>query len=696
MGDGAENPMGDGAENPMGDGAENPMGDGAENPMGDGAENPMGEVSLRSEASLVLVETFTRAGVLDVTATHFATTLHRLRPEEPDTVLLAGALAMRAPQWGHICFVPEVIAQTVVVDDGAAVGIDELPWPLPVDWTAAIAESALVDDRSDLATRDKLASPDAQDAVPELRPLVWDGTRLYLQRYWAYEENVANQIVDRLGTATELSGTAGTEAARADDTTNSAVAELQLTNGSPSQILAATNAMTRPLTVITGGPGTGKTFTVAAIVATLLQRDAERGDAALVETAGEAHAPISIALAAPTGKAAQRLTEAVRAVGTDASIRPELKLLEAVTIHRLLGAHPNGFRHNSANPLPADVVIVDEMSMVSLPLMSRLLDAVQPDARLVLVGDPHQLASVEAGSVLRDLVDGLLPAPGGPMCALEQVFRQKETSPIIPLAEAARVGDASRVLDLLQNENNALTLVDPANDKAVAELLDGLGQQADAVVAAVSNPERAHALLAGSRVLAASRRGPNGRHVWNSHIERRLSRPVQGSRARLARWYAGRPVIVTENDYLNRLMNGDVGVVVPAYASSRSGERASALESSDADQVMVVFPRGDEMVHVPPSRLHAVDTVWAMTIHKSQGSEFDNVVIALPEAPSPLLTRELVYTAITRARVGVTIVASEEALRSAMRRSVSRSSGLGLRLLQMRTATEPQQLSLWE
>jgi len=634
---------------------------------------PVTDLLRQSEAALVL---------------HFARTLHRLRPDEPDTVLLAGALAMRAPQWGHICFAPTEIARTVVVDDGAAVGIEDLPWPNAADWADALAHSELVSNRAPDAGVASAASATDEGALSELRPLVWDGTRLYLQRYWAYEENVALRLMTRLGQTGETI----------------AEEDLQLVNGSPSQIVAATSALTRPLTVITGGPGTGKTFPVAAVVATLLHRDQLRANAAAADPSAAArdYAPINIALAAPTGKAAQRLTETLRATPTDPSLAETLQHLEAVTIHRLLGAHPNGFRHTPSNPLPADVVIVDEMSMVSLPLMSRLLDAVRPDARLVLVGDPHQLASVEAGSVLRDLVDGLPAAPAGPMCALQQVFRQKESSPIIPLAEAAREGNAAAVLELLRAQGNALSLVDPSDDAEIGELISSLAAQADAVVAAAAAPDVAHALLGESRVLAASRQGPNGRRVWNSHIERRLGGSGGGaSRTRLTRWYEGRPVIVTENDYLNRLMNGDVGIVMhqppaPGGETTASGGESTASGAAGVDRVVVAFPRGGEMVRVAPSRLHSVDTVWAMTIHKSQGSEFNQVVVALPEAPSPLLTRELVYTAITRARVGVTVVASEAALRSAMQRSISRSSGLGERLVRLRPPSEPQQLSLWD
>ncbi len=419
--------------------------------------------------------------------------------------------------------------------------------------------------------------------------------------------------------------------------------------------------------VVAGGPGTGKTRTVARLLAAAFQVAIDEGRT------------LEVALAAPTGKAAARMTEAVRnevaAAGLADELAAPLLATEASTIHRLLG--PTGgleFRHDHDDPLTADVVVVDEASMVSLPLMARLLDAVRPDARLVLVGDPYQLASIEAGAVLGDVVGpaavvgwgGALPLGplAGGVVVLERVHRFEADSAIASLADAVRAGEVDTAIDLLRSDRNDVSWVRPDDAAAMRAAEQRVVDAALDVARAALDGDRTVGLAASNavKVLAATRNGPLGTYDWRDRVERRLQQVEP--RLRTGRqWYIGRPVIVTRNDYLNALLNGDTGLVVATDGGSA-----------------VVFPRGDATRDLQPSQLAQVETWWSMTIHKSQGSEFRHVVVSLPKAGSPILTRELLYTAITRAREHLTIVADESSLRAAIGRSVARASGLQDRL----------------
>jgi exodeoxyribonuclease V alpha subunit len=429
------------------------------------------------------------------------------------------------------------------------------------------------------------------------RPLRLLGTRLYLDRYWREERAVAAEL----------------------------------------------NAMTASgrLQVIAGGPGTGKTTRVARMVADLL--------------AGDARPPL-IALAAPTGKAAARLQEAVyEQVPAGAG-------LHAATLHRLLGWRPRShsrFAHDRHNRLPHDVVIVDETSMVSLSLMARLVEAVRPDARLVLVGDPGQLASIEAGVVLADVV-----AAGRGVVMLEHVHRFGEG--IARLADAVRRGDGDAAVAALGAAPGEITWlsVDGHETEAGLELVRNRAVHAGLEVAGAAREGAALEALAALgrfRLLCAHRRGPYGVSDWTSRIQGWLGADIEDIEQRD---YVGRPLLVTENDYELGLYNGDTGVIVAGR-----GERPAAA-----------FERGGEVLRFGPLRLGAVDTVYAMTIHKSQGSQFDTAAVLLPPAGSRILTRELLYTAVTRARGELILIGTEETVRQAVARPVARASGLRERL----------------
>ena len=436
--------------------------------------------------------------------------------------------------------------------------------------------------------------------VSEARPLRLLGTRLYLDRYWREECAVAADLNEMTATSR--------------------------------------------LEVIAGGPGTGKTSRVARMVSELIEQAADR--------------PPLIALAAPTGKAAARLQEAVyEQVAAGAG-------LQAATLHRLLGWRPGShsrFAHDRHNRLPHDVVIVDETSMVSLSLMARLVEAVRPDARLVLVGDPGQLASIEAGVVLADIV-----AAGRGVVMLEHVHRFG--AGIARLADAIRQGDADSTVAALRAAPDEITWlpIDVDETEAGLELVRDRAVAAGlAVVGAAREGDALEALaaLGRFRLLCAHRRGPYGVSDWSSRVQAWLAPDIEDIEQRD---FVGRPLLVTENDYELGLYNGDTGVIV---AVAGDGERPAAA-----------FERGGEVLRFSPLRLGAVDTVYAMTIHKSQGSQFDTAAVLLPAPTSRILTRELLYTGVTRARRELILVGTEAAVRQAVERPVARASGLRERL----------------
>jgi exodeoxyribonuclease V alpha subunit len=559
-----------------------------------------------------LLRDFNEAGVLAPADVHVARRLAALASEADESVALATALAVRGPRLGHVYVDLATIRESATVDTDEPLDVASLPWPDTGAWLERLQASPL---------------------VGEDRPLRLDGSWLYLDRYWREEHLLA----------------AGLRALAAG--TPPAVDERALADGlarllsDERQARAAETAVRRRFSVLAGGPGTGKTTTVARIVALLL------------EQAAGARAPL-IALAAPTGKAAARLVEAVRAeaatLDTSDEIRAQLLALDASTLHRLLGWRPgthSRFRHHRANRLPHDVVIVDETSMVSLSLMARVVEAVRADARLILVGDPGQLTSIEAGAVLGDIV-----APGGDaIVVLDQVHRFE--AEIARVAEAIRAGDGDATIAALADvvwidADAADVALEMVRERAIA------AARAVTVAAQEGDGPGAIAALGSFRLLCAHRRGPYGVGAWTTRIEDWIGHDGTGE------WYVGRPLLVTENDYGLQLYNGDTGVVI----------------TSGPEQVSAAFERHGEVVALAPTRLSAVDTVYAMTVHKSQGSQFGTAAVLLPPGTSPILTRELLYTAVTRAQRELILVATEEAIRTAVARPVARASGLRRRL----------------
>ena len=625
-----------------------------------------------------LLREFNGLGVLAAADVHVALRLAALGGEHDESVALASALAVRAPRLGHVYVDLATIRDTAAVETDEPVDVSELPWPPAQDWTERMAASALV-----TVGEEKIASS---------RPLRLVGSRLYLDRYWREERQVAADL---------RALSEGRPARVRMDILTDGLARLFAGQTDSRQCLAAATAVLRRLTVIAGGPGTGKTTTVARVVALLAEQAAAGMPAPLV------------ALAVPTGKAAARLEQTVHdeaaALDVDDAIRAQLLGLQASTLHRLLGRRPgthSRFRHHRGQRLPHDVVIIDETSMVSLSMMARLVEAIRPDARLILLGDPGQLVSIEAGAVLGDIVgpaaDKLLigakmraqlaKATGNRVAAedppqgatvadgivvLDRVHRFG--GGIARLAEAIRAGDADSVLDVLADAPAGVTWipVDVA-DAAAQAALTPVRERAIASGRAVHEAARAGAArkaidaLGAFRLLCAHRRGPQGVATWTGRIERWLAGEIDAFGAD-GRWYVGRPLLVSENDYELRLYNGDTGVVV----------------QTEADHVAAAFERGREVVELSPTRLGAVETVYAMTIHKSQGSQFETAAVLLPGPGSRILTRELLYTAATRAREQLIVVGTEKTIRAAVARPVARASGLGRRLWVNPLGTEP-------
>jgi exodeoxyribonuclease V alpha subunit len=593
-----------------------------------------------------LLASANRAGVLVAADVHVAARLGALAGEQDARVLLAAALAVRAVREGSVCVdLPgAAISDIVTADDSAAPSI---AWPEPAGWLGACERSPLV-----------AVGPQARP-----RPLRLVGGLLYLDRYWEDERVVARELERRLNDDAGRTGTAGLSP--------SAVAVLDVAFGHPragSQRAAAERAVRAGFTVVTGGPGTGKTHTVAGILAALLQSPGPRP---------------RIGLAAPTGKAAARLGAAVRESAREDWARPAADVLaglQAQTLHRLLGPRPGSrtrFRHDRVTRLPHDVVVVDETSMVSLSLMARLLEAVRPDARLVLVGDPDQLSSVEAGAVLRDVVDlgERYPADpadrdAGAVRRLTHNFRAGSAA-LNDIADRIRTGDADGTLEVLRSGPAAVEFVEADVAQRTAggvlrTVRDDVVRYGSAVAEAAGRGDGDEAIRAAAahRVLCGHRAGPYGVSWWSARVERWLfDAGVIPAGAGWPRpdWPIGTPVIVTANEYDTRLVNGDSGVVVAHPAAGV----VAVLDSPTA-------PR------LHPARIPSLRPAHALTVHKSQGTEFDAVTVVLPPPASPLLVRELLYTAVTRARSRIRVIGTEAALREAVGRPIRRATGLSI------------------
>ncbi len=611
---------------------------------------------------------------LDVAVARF---LQEHSPGTSDTVLLLAAFTSQQQASGHLCL------ELQQSPDALRSQLGELPFAGDVaDWLAALQDSDLV-------------SADGST------PLVLDGSRLYLRRNWAQEVAVAEAISQRLATPSSID----TDQLRAALDKLFPAENTSLNWQKVACALASRSAMA----IITGGPGTGKTTTVVRLLGLLQNLAMDEGKR------------LRIRLAAPTGKAAARLTESigdqVEQLDVDAAVRAAIPT-EVTTLHRLLGTRPDSrhFRHHQHNPLHADLVVVDEASMIDMDMMASLLQALSPHTRLILLGDKDQLASVEAGAVMGDLCrhahDGRYQqdtvAFVQQSCAMDiNAFQEKPEQPGTTLAQHTamlrtnwRSKDSPGISALANavNENDLATLrqsfaghdnlhrhtLKSETDDLERLLLEGSGGHAglrpllDAVKTPPQQRPEFDSWAAGllkqlthQQLLSGLRSGPFGVEQLNQRITRFLQRREL---IREQEWYAGRPVMMTRNDYQLGLMNGDVGLTLPLL-EEKNGHSELLL------RVAFQLPDG-RIKWVLPSRLDGVETVYAMTVHKSQGSEFTHTLLLLPDAPHPLLSRELIYTAITRARQTFTLLeyGKPVVLESAVRKPTRRASGLAERL----------------
>ncbi|WP_430389221.1 exodeoxyribonuclease V subunit alpha [Dyella sp. 20L07] len=613
-----------------------------------------------------------------------------------DTLLLLAALLSRQQADGHLCLDLSELKPLA----------DEAGWP--ASWRVALA--TITSDPQTLAHSVLVGFPN--DAARTGSPLVLDGCRLYLRRYWNHEQRVAQAIGRRLNRPLDTPAHLAEQLARLFPHAASDAPDWQRV----ACALAARSAFT----VITGGPGTGKTTTVVRLLGllqTLHRKEVSR--------------PLRIRLAAPTGKAAARLQSSISAqiakLDVDDHVRDSIPS-RVDTLHRLLGARPDTrrFRHDNSHPLHLDVLVIDEASMIDLEMMSAILDALPDDARLILLGDKDQLSSVEAGAVLGDLcrradvghysestaqwlrevtgdqVDTWVRHDALPLdqhvAMLRHSHRFGANSGIGQLAQQVNEGNPARVRKLLAQQHVDIAWMDAATDaRRLADLvLDG-GAKHFAARSDGDAPQgyrhylqwlqqarpKAHAEPAsfdawargalhafGSfQLLCALRQGPLGTEGLNRQITSILHQAnlIDSNQE----WYEGRPIMVTRNDYSLGLMNGDIGIALRVPDESGVLHLRVAFEVAGDTEDAATRIR-----FVLPSRLGERETVYAMTVHKSQGSEFDHAALVLPSEASAVMTRELLYTGITRARRWFSLLATAQSIAWSLDNRSRRQSGL--------------------
>ena len=592
-------------------------------------------------------------GIFSEIDVHFARLMTRLSEQDVPELFLAAALVSHAASEGHVCLdLSSVEGKTLMTDEP---GTEDFFCPELQEWRKALDSCSVI------------GRPGAYS------PLIMDDrSRLYLYRYWQYEKTLADDIRARVaGDIAEIDVPRLKEGlSRLFPKTHDGQTDRQR--------MAAFVSVMKSFCVISGGPGTGKSTVIAKIMALILEQTNS--------------IQMRIALAAPTGKAAARLEEAINNGKQMLSVTDPIKeaiVAEASTIHRLLGTVPGSpyFRHNAGNPLPVDTVIIDEASMVDLALMSKLVQAVPPNGRLILLGDRDQLASVEAGAVLGDICDtGRIHRRQGGMAdpnriqdcvvQLNKSYRFGTDSGIGALSRAVNKGDGKQALSLLKGSEYQdvgwKTVPTSPPGRSPAHRSTGAGNALHRALKEIiiqgykpyleaGDPMEIFHLFKRFRILCALRKGPHGVSTLNLLAEQVLREENLINPEN--RWYRGRPVLITRNEYNLGLFNGDIGIILPDPAS-------------DYDfRAFFLFPDGT-LRKVMPIRLPEHETVYAMTVHKSQGSEFDKALLLLPDRHTPVLTRELIYTGITRARQSVEVWATERVFLEGVSRRTERASGL--------------------
>jgi exodeoxyribonuclease V alpha subunit len=612
--------------------------------------------------NLTTINRFYSEGLLAEIDVFFARFITQLAEDDDPALFLAAALVSRACGDGDICLDLNCVSGKLILQHENRQ--ESVRCPALEDW------------------HNKLISSPVVGRPGEKYPLILDDkNRLYLYRYWDYEKKLADSIKQRI-----QQKPLDLNLPRLKD----GLKRLFPENHGPSinwQKMAAVTALLKQFCVISGGPGTGKTFTIAKILA-LLREQAQ-------------NVKYQILLATPTGKAAARLTVSLKNAKTHLNCSDMVKNTipqDAYTIHRMLRVKRGSpyFHFNRENPLSADAVIIDEASMVDLALMSKLVQALPDTSKLVLIGDKDQLASVEAGAVLGDICDrnnihgfslnfckqikgltgdSIRPSnemgnsePGLHNCIVHLVksYRFAETSGIGGLSRAVNLGDHKKALNLLKADNRQISLKTIGSPHDLYRTLKNKIISGYREYLISSEPGKAIEQFNRFKLLCALKTGPLGVNAVNRLAEQILSQKklIQVDRLNDTPWYKGRPVLITSNDYHLGLFNGDIGITLPDPDSGRN-------------ELYVFFSGASgDLRRFSPYILPEHETVYAMTVHKSQGSEFENVVLVLPDRDSPVLTRELIYTAITRARESIWVLGKEAVVRAAISHRIERTSGL--------------------
>ncbi|WP_415903257.1 exodeoxyribonuclease V subunit alpha [Neptuniibacter sp. QD29_5] len=608
-----------------------------------------------SNAYLPQLKQWSQEGIIRSVDYQLAAFVAEKKPDDSALPLLAALVSFELAS-GNVCLPLDRLISPKGYWSDEIVALVE-----PVDWKALKPDARLLM----VGTNGSLESA----------LLVLDQGRFYLHRYWQYEIQVAKQLSKRTVPVDVDLPLLGDHLAQLFPKQNEEV---------DWQKVATAVAIQKRFSVISGGPGTGKTTTVIKLLVLYIQQMQAKG------------VDINIRLAAPTGKAAARLAESINSAKQKLALPAELAALvpsEASTLHRLLGVIPNqiGFRHHGDNPLHLDLLVLDEASMVDLPMMARLLDALPEHARLILLGDRDQLASVEAGNVLGDICSwpgeldystnqqqvltqlgafpqaqssGSVQSFSDCLALLRKSYRFDDKSGIGYMAKAVNSGTVEHVKRVMAKgfeDINNHYLTRDSYEEMINQVVSFYSELFSHV-----NPEASPKYLLDRlgefQLLCARREGVYGVAGLNERIQQELrSRGyIKGSDT----WFAGRPIMITRNDPALKLFNGDIGIVL----------------ADDSGKLKVWFELDGELRSVLPSRLPEHQTVFAMTVHKSQGSEFDTVAFILPPDDSPLLTRELLYTGITRARKTLHLYATKAALFASTQRKTERSGGLAVRL----------------
>lgn len=568
-------------------------------------------------------------------------------------VLLAAVLVSHLYRQGHVCLPLEEYAGQSLFEKAH----DEIPLRAPDlrSWRQVLQESPAVGSPGDY------------------RPLILDDAdRLYMHKLWHYEHSLAQELIRKSNQQVE-------------SIDNQLLKEglerlFEHSTEQPDwQKVAAATSVRNKLSIISGGPGTGKTSTVVRILALILEQHQQSEESK------------DIALAAPTGKAAARLKDSIIEARDGLNITNNIRALipeNAQTIHQLLGArrHSAQFKHNAENPIQYNLVVVDEASMVDQALMSKLMEALLDDAQLILLGDKDQLASVEAGSVLGDICgttqnyystataswmsvlgsnipnDNIIEQDqplDDNITLLKKSYRFDAKSGIGKLSKAINAGKGEEALSILQNDQfNDVDWIEVATPNELEKELRTIIPDYFKGIIDSEAPLKALEVFNRFRLLSPHRKGPWGVTYFNQIIEKILNQ--QGLIPKYAQWYAGKPVIVTANHYSMGLFNGDTGVCLP----DKNGE------------LKIYFSDEEQLREFAPSRLPDYNIAFALTVHKSQGSEFDEVMFVLPGTTSKVMSRELIYTALTRARTGIKVVGEKMVFMKGLEHKIRRSSGL--------------------